>query len=986
MTQASKPAVPPARDEADAPADHAPSAGPRLGERTDHALSFLGWLAVLALLVITVLPGLTGDKVFLGSSLLTDKAPWATAVGTTPITNLGVGDTVDSVAPTSIFSVTQARQGVLARWDPYISGGAQSLSQPNAGLLSPLSAPWWVLPARLAPAGVKVMEVAAIALGMQLLLRRRWRLPRVTAPVATLVFATSGFMLSFTNWPQTRTAAMLPLLLWATDRLAVGSRWRDALPMGVVVASLLLGGFPAVTVSGIYVCVAYFLCRALASRQRWTLTALGLLRAGLGCLLGVALSAVQILPFVYFSTHYINFEGRSFGGAHLDPSVLASTVVPSLLGTPDMRHSVWAGHPLEAMSFIGMAPLVLVVAAILGGRRTRAPRGVILPLTIITLVLATAVYAGGPVLRIIQVLPAMSSNPIARARAVLGLLVAVLAALGLAVLSDGSTQADRGTPRVWAGRFGRLALAAYLVVPIALAVHKGAQVQDPDFAHALLRGAAIILGLSVLGSLVALRGRWPLVRALAVAAVVVVAAVPGIRTAHWWWPLSDEATFYPTTQTHSFLAKNLGEDRYANVDTTMLAGTSSAYQLRALTGHTFTTPQWQALWNAAVPGFFDSATMSSIPPESLSDSATSPALDRFAVKYLIVGPGSWVPGTRDAVDGTVGSTLLKAGSTLESADGTGPVNGVQLTVLSQSNLPEHPGVLTARLVSQDGEVLATTSSRISGVAGNQTIAFPADAVATTQGWHLELSLAGTDATITLGSDDDGHVIAAPIRPASDGLRVVRAGEATIVERTTALERVRWASTATSIPDEGARIAALLSRNTPPTTVVLDDTRGLHTTSGASTATVRAKDVSVTDQRIDVTATGAGWVVVADQLLDDGWSATLDGEPVDLLEAEQAGGAVYVPTAGHHVVELRYRAPMLVQGAVLSTVSVLVVLASLLVLALRHRRRRALALASTDPAAEIEEDAGIRTERARSGTEADDPSEASESAGETARGD
>lgn len=950
MTQASNPADqdPRAEDDVLASADLRSSTVTRLGERADTALAALGWLAVLALLAVTVLPGLTGDKVFLGSSLLTTHAPWTTYLGTETVTNAGVGDTVDSVAPTSIFSVTEARQGVVAQWDPYISGGAQSLSQPNAGLLSPLSLPWWVLPARMAPAGVKVLEVTAAALGMQLLLRRRWRLPRVTAPVATIVFATSGFMLSFTNWPQTRTAAMLPLLLWTTDRLAVGSRWRDVLPMGVVVASLLLGGFPAVTASGIYVCVAYFLCRALASRQRWTLTALGLFRAGLGCVLGVGLSAVQILPFAYFSTHYINFEGRAYGGAHLDPSALASTIIPSLLGTATMEHSIWADHPIESMSYVGASGLVLVVTAILGGRRSRAPRGVVLPLVVVALVLATAVYAGGPVLRVIQVLPAMSSNPIARARAVLGLLLAVLAGLGLAVLGERPVRVRRSTPRAWAVVLLRVALAAWLVVPIAVEVQRGVVRQDAAYAAPLLKSATVLLCAGVLGALLAALGRRTLLRALAATVVILAVSVPAVRTAHWWWPLSDADTFYPTTQTHAYLKENLGDDRYATVDTTMLAGSSSAYRLRSLTGHTFTTPQWQELWSAAVPGFFFSATMSTIPADSLDVSATSAALDRFAVKYLVVGPGSWVPGTEEKAEAASSSAVLKSGVTLRSEDETGPVNGIRLIVQAQSNLPEDSGTLTAHLVSDDGDVLAATSSLISGISGNQTIAFPTDAVADGQSWHLELSLTGTSATITLGADTDGHIIVTPIQPSSDGLEVVRAGEATVVERTTALERVRWASTATPIADEGTRIQAMLSKDTPATTVILDDSTGAHETSGTSTATISETDVSVTDQRIDVNASGAGWVVIADQLSDDGWSATLDGKSVDLLQAEQAGGAVYVPSSGHHVIELRYRAPMLVQGAAVSAVSVLAVLVSILILALGHRRRRTGGLLATGP--------------------------------------
>lgn len=150
------------------------------------------------------------------------------------------------------------RQGTFALWDPYQAGGTEAGALPNSAMLSPLSLPWWLMSSDKAPAAVKLLEIAAVALGMQLLVRNRWRLPAFTAPLAALVFVSSGFMITWTNWPQTRVAALIPLLFWATDRLAIERRWIDIVPMALVTASLLLGGFPAVTAYAMYAAVAFF--------------------------------------------------------------------------------------------------------------------------------------------------------------------------------------------------------------------------------------------------------------------------------------------------------------------------------------------------------------------------------------------------------------------------------------------------------------------------------------------------------------------------------------------------------------------------------------------------------------------------------------------------------------------------------------------------------------------------------------------------------
>lgn len=69
-------------------------------------------------------------------------------------------------------------------------------------------------------------------------------------------------------------------------------------------------------------------------------------------------------------------------------------------------------------------------------------------------------------------------------------------------------------------------------------------------------------------------------------------------------------------------------------------------------------------------------------------------------------------------------------------------------------------------------------------------------------------------------------------------------------------------------------------------------------------------------RFTVDADGDGYLVIADTLAD-GWTAELDGEPVQLLSADHAFKAVAVPE-GTHDVRLRYRPRSLLYGTWIST--------------------------------------------------------------------
>ncbi|MGH9797876.1 MAG: YfhO family protein, partial [Candidatus Polarisedimenticolia bacterium] len=61
----------------------------------------------------------------------------------------------------------------------------------------------------------------------------------------------------------------------------------------------------------------------------------------------------------------------------------------------------------------------------------------------------------------------------------------------------------------------------------------------------------------------------------------------------------------------------------------------------------------------------------------------------------------------------------------------------------------------------------------------------------------------------------------------------------------------------------------------------------------------------------LTAPRPGWVVLADAHAP-GWTATLDGRPVELLRADGVFRAVGVG-AGEHTIEMRYRVPGLAPG-------------------------------------------------------------------------
>ena len=284
-------------------------AGEPSGDSPTQPRSWRDWY-VLALAagaaVFCLGPSLVGARTLISVNFLTEFLPWSASGNRSVGHQFCQSDTVDSVMPAIAYTRQQVFSGHLGSWQSITAGGGPMSALPNQGLLDPLSLPYWIMPLRWSPAFVALLCWVA-AIGGTYLFLRRLSVSRAAATLAGFVFATSGFMVMWTNWPQTRTAALIPALFWATDRIATDAKPRDVVLLAAVIASMLLGGFPEVTGFGLYGAGAYFAVRTLS--LDWGAWAAVAKRVGLaagGLVLGGALSAVQMLPFAEFYHVYEN--------------------------------------------------------------------------------------------------------------------------------------------------------------------------------------------------------------------------------------------------------------------------------------------------------------------------------------------------------------------------------------------------------------------------------------------------------------------------------------------------------------------------------------------------------------------------------------------------------------------------------------------------------------------------------------------------------
>jgi hypothetical protein len=965
------------------PADPAGPGRRRWSARLPRPATALAVLAVALFALWGIGGPLFGQGSTAATSTMVQSGPWPQAgFNESAGGNNVLYDTYTSATPGTILFKDGLEHGRFNGWDPYGDGGGPLATVPNDALLSPLTLPYYVLPTWMGPAYTELLIIIC-GVGGSFLFLRRLKLSRVAGLLGGLAFAGSGFMVMWVDFPQSRTAAFIPALFWTVERFLQTRRVRDAALIAVPVAALLLGGFPSVTGYAVATTACYAITRLIAMHRhdlrRMLLSAVGCVA---GLIAGVGLVAFQLLPFQSFMKTWLIIGRSQTGADHPTPTSLLTLVAPWAFGTGNIYSRGWyiQANAVEIVDYIGAAALVLVLVAVAMPWRGR----MLLPRSVWTFFAAAAgvwlalIYLGGVPLAVLQDTPVVRTlfgqNYIGRSRSVLGFVLAVLVAIGYDVVvrrretAAAAERPGRLRRRLWPGLIA-VATAAIIAGVFAAALNDvhgdgrnalGEGVAMSLFLHQVSYAAAFtaaaVLCVCVAWYAAGERRRlnfggdrlWNGARMSAAAALPLLLAWQSGAFAADYFPRSPVSTFYPVTDTHSYLASNLGEQRYASTNAGMVFGTNTAYQLRAVNGHNFINKSFAAMIDAIPSGQINYETYIDF-PQTLA-TATSPILDQLGAKY-------WVTSLADPVLGqtvsakTDGSTYtLQPGKSVTVAvPATGRVRAVSVTPA--------PGVSVTKSDSLDvvvrnasGATVAQTDRLADTQAGSMAAgtAFQVPVAADDQaaGTQLTATLTWQGSSPLTVEGDAGAPALGAVAGQSDGLELVHVDDSAIYLRLNAQPRIRWASSSTVVTNQAQRVQLLASGSVGANDVVLSQPGPA--ASGAP-ATVEVTDDGVDQVSTTVDASGAGYLVVADS--DQvGWKATVDGRSAQLRDADQGVVAVQVP-AGRHVVTLTYDPPRWTLGLAVSAVSALGLIAAVVGEWWWLRRRRRGGGAADGPGAE-----------------------------------
>lgn len=245
------------------------------------------------------------------------------------------------ILPIATLVQTRILAGEIPLWNPHVFGGLPLLGDLTSGVLYPP----FLVSLLLEPARAITLLIAGhhllAVLGMYLFLRRHGA-GTAAALAAGTGFSFSGYLVAMDNSLIYMTAlCWTPWVLWAADRLIEKRSRGPFLLLALLVAAQVLSGEVQWAYQMILLSLAYTL---FASKEPLK----GLVPVGGALLLALALSSIQLVPFLSVAMGTARWEGLSTEAAQLwsfHPLRLAEFLLPYPQGAVPAGQSFW-GHAL----------------------------------------------------------------------------------------------------------------------------------------------------------------------------------------------------------------------------------------------------------------------------------------------------------------------------------------------------------------------------------------------------------------------------------------------------------------------------------------------------------------------------------------------------------------------------------------------------------------------------------------------------------------
>ncbi len=425
-----------------------------------------GAATLLAFDLILFAPLVVTGGVFSSHDFVRAQHPWRMSPGGVVEAENRLLSDQSASGQTTLVRLRRHPRGFL--WDAWVASGSVGAFLLARGFLSPFTwFPALLLPESLIETGILFLKVNFAFVAMYAFLRSR-RFSDVAAAVGAAAWAFSTAQTVWALWMHTSVSVTYPLLLMAVDRAFDDGVARALRFAALSILLCLAGGFPHWILFGAIAAALYLLVRAIGARFRGATSAVGRLAAA------SAIACAIVLPSILATARFLETSGYSdlrkgLGRSYALPlRHLRLYFMPDYQGTP--RRDDYAGvgwipgdNYMETAAGVGLAAGALAFVGLSALKRRREA----VFAAILGAAVALPLYGGGAILSAVGRLPLLDIMLFSRARILIVLAIAILAACGaealerLALASPVSTLCLRTVPFLVAVPLAFLALDFY---------------------------------------------------------------------------------------------------------------------------------------------------------------------------------------------------------------------------------------------------------------------------------------------------------------------------------------------------------------------------------------------------------------------------------------------------------------------------------------------------------------------------------------------
>lgn len=927
---------------------------------------------------------LSGRVISPTSATLYSIPPWSAAYPGRAVENhRHFGDVIDFYFPATLFLKHWVQQGILPLWDPTVTSG-QPFILSLYFFLYPLNWLYLLLPLEAAFT-VHLLGRLLLAGAFTFLVAREFKLPPAASLLAALAFTFNGFHLVWAGWPHTSVSSLLPLLLWAVMKAINTKQDRYLLLLSLVVVMLLAGGFLPVAGYALYAAAGlglFLLWKQYRPKDR-SRTLKEAARIGLFMGLGILISAVHLFPFLenLLQSGYGLERGQDqalYRYFHLPWWQLIMYAMPGYYG--GITTPYWGSvNFVEVSGYIGLIPFSLALIS-LGRLRYPSLRtpGYYYSLALAVVSLGVT-YGIRPVSIPVTMLPGLQLAINTRLLVLAAFGLALLAGHGLGFLRYLERHRGRAHMLKWAA----VAAGSIISLVVATELYWNFSPGRPGEVNAGLSGVfgpvspikvtlyaalrqgnrAALVSAAVFGAqmlavflLFTLYYRSAITRFGLHLALIMLAAADLLFFAAWYLPAGKQSTAYPLTPALRTALDEPQPMRFMAIGSRVLPGNmSSVYQLHNATGHSIFHPgrytKYLSLldknaWNRREHGTHI------LVGQHISD-FDSRLVDLLGIQYILERPGSMEDLKRRTIVsqvehnvpvGEIYGAARQGQSFVSTADN---LNEIKILMATYARMNSQEIIFRLRAGPDAREDLALIRKPAGQVEDNQwaTFSFPPipDSAGREFYFYLESPSSRSGDAVTVWSTDWNAYPAGQRyvdgRPAEGDLAFMATASADIPARfdlinlmpemlafknSQAMPRVYAVSRSIVIKDEAEVLRYLQSTEFDPRREVILEEAGETdpATAAAAGATLEAAIKSYEPNRVIVEAnlSEAGWLVLNDPNYP-GWTATVDGRPEQVYQANYLFRAVAVP-AGRHTVIFSFRPASVISGLIVSLAAVI----------------------------------------------------------------